>query len=367
MPAARLSSWNQFIDPRAGAPGEFTPASIASQLHLIDTRRPSRDPLLPIISKGGRLLKRSADRRLEAIRLRRDVARLLRRQPGTVVCWSRQMLEAVRGVNAPLVWRPGATEKHITPDPQMLVVAQSEFQRQAILDAAQPSDRVVTFAGPVVPGHVAITRRQLGLADHDFAWLLTSETASTAGLRRAVWVGALLHVMFRDTAGPNGSTKQRHRLVIVGDSERHRIACRFIDQLGLPGLGVSLASNSTGAYVNAAMASDGMILLHDGPASAWPLRVGVATGLRVLCSGTPELSEMRRSLGESARNLVRVSRDLETRTTVSAALDLLKAPAGRAADGLVSTRAEVCRAWSDVLAGVDQAASGIDQAASGVR
>ena len=264
------------------------------------------------------------------------------------------MLDALRGSGWPVVYRPCVTRERMTPDGAVLVLAHSDVQRERLIAAGQPAQQVRVVPSPVLDSPSTLTRKQLGLAEDDFAWLLTSETGPGGNLRLAVWIGTLIHVMFRDT-DPGG---RRHRLVLVGDSEQHRLARRFVDQTGLPQLGVTFGSDRPADYVAAAKCCDGMLLMHNRPASAWPLRVGAAAGLKLLISGAPELREAAATVPEAA--VAGIDR-LEVQPAVEAALKLVARPAtphGGAFDELRGVRerwqAALSRIYSD---GVQSAAA----------
>lgn len=253
-------------------------------VHLIDLAAPT-PRLLETVRGESEVIALS----LETLPLRWRARRMLNgRHPETIVAWSFDALRVARRCNAPVIhYRP--LPDVLTPPMHGVVavmgVCHGETQRRRFARAGWNADDLIVMRDPV-PTRKAIDRESIGATAEDFLWLLPADATllagRAAGLRLAIWAGALLHVLER-------KRPWRHRLVIPGDGVPQRVARRFMDQLGLPDLGLPV---TTADAVDVATVADAVLLTPVGPCDPWPASLAKASGLPVVTTDRPEMLEI---------------------------------------------------------------------------
>ena len=217
------------------------------------------------------MVRRRFDSPAARLRAAADVRRMGVRR---VTAWSPRAFEVATASGVQhITYRPPA---HVTrvPDGADVILAHSDTQRQRLGKAA------VTEIAPIASA-TAIGRVELGVEDDDFLWLLSNDEGPTANLSLAVWAGAVQHVLMRREG-------RRHRLILHGDGPRLRRAKRFLDQLGLPDLGLPAGNDST-TYEALAATADAALFTPSGLCDPWPALVAASAGLPVVTTDRPEI------------------------------------------------------------------------------
>ena len=218
-----------------------------------------------------RVLRRRFDSPAARLRAAADVRRMGVRR---VTAWSPRAFQVATSSGVQHVtYRPPAHVARV-PDGADLILAHSDEQRRRLGKAAE------TRVAPILPA-VAIPRGELGVEEDDVLWLLSDDEGPTANLSLAVWAGAVQHVLMRREG-------RRHRLVLHGDGPRLRRAKRFLDQLGLPDLGVP-AGDGGASYEALAATADAALFTPNGLCDPWPALAANAAGLPVVTTNRPEV------------------------------------------------------------------------------
>ena len=309
-------------------------------LHLLDAEADA-DPLLRVAlaaSPGADVLAR----RLSDPVLRWRAARELRRRRAggadVTVAWGEAAAEVARRTPAltRAIYRPGDAPRRLAlPWAGTTAVADSAAQARRLQRVGWAQSNVVVIPPPVL-FDTALTRRDIGASADDFLWLAAAEGNAASGLRAAVWAATIAHVVERPPLG-----RRHHRLLVVGDGPAHRLAKRFADQLGLPGLCVGVARYE---YADVARLADAAVLLPDGPTGARSAAVVAALGLPAVVNGRAEVREFL-----EGRANVRVVSDPKPRVIAREMLWL--AESGALVRRPHPASEEPARSWNQVLEG----------------
>jgi len=309
-------------------------------LHIVDADDPDIDPLRAVVVEpSSRVFRRAlgcaALRWRASLELRRTFTRVANR---LTVAWGWRGLETARSSGVMHgVYRPApAGERIAVPHGNWHLAATSTQQADDHVAAGWPRERchVVHPPGRRDDGVKTPSRREHGIEDDDFVWLLAGDPGPNTGLRQAIWACTIAQVVER--------LARSHRVLAWGDDAHHRYASRFLDQLGLPELGVRVGQV---AYARAAHLADAFVFLPTGPTGGLTTAVAALAGLPGVASDLPEVRE---AFGGCSN--VKLLSDVQPRVVAREMLGLSSGRRGRSIGDKRFEPLAVKRRWEQTLA-----------------
>jgi hypothetical protein len=259
-------------------------------LHLLDAGlAPPR--LLPIVRGSDPVLTRRCGHDLVRLRAALEVRA---QRPDIVVAWSRAAARAAVAANvAHVLWRP--VPHDVRPLARATALCHSKLQHRRLGGHLLPDP---------LPATPTVSRESRGISELDVLWLLSCDTGPHAGLPRAAWAATLMHVLMRREG-------KRHRLLLdPGPARPLRRLRRFVDQLGIPGLGVPIEQTIGLDYGQLAGLADGAVFSPTGFCDPWPARVAVAAGLPIVATndvagGLADAEHVHHAASDKPRHIAR--------------------------------------------------------------
>ncbi len=316
-------------------------------VHLVDAARPA-PRLLPIVrTEGDRVIRRPMDDALLRMRAASPAKRVVNAR---LVAWGPRARKTARQVTAgAFVYRPEPDEPPGVPT-RDLILCHSNAHAAWHRRRGWAGDRLRVVPDPV-DAPPPVNRQALGLDEADFLWLLpadaTRHAGRGAGLKLAVWAGALTHVLMLRSG-------RTHRLLLPGDGRPQRDARRFLDSLGLPNLATPPLAT---APETLARVANGAILSPLGPIDPWAVSLVEAAGLPTAYLPAPETQR----LAADDHNVAATS--AKPRHLARAMLAILHRVGGAALREVASTRDAASDAWRAATADLLPGANFVEAAA----
>ena len=304
-------------------------------LHVLDADAPP-DPLYAAVGGDDATLVRRLGHPVLRWRAARDLRPRLDRD-AVAVAWGEAAADVARRA-APRrsVYRPSSEARRLAlPFAGATAAADCDDQARRLERIGWPASQVAVVAPPVA-ATLELRRADLSATADDVLWLAAAEREDVAGIRLAVWAATILHVVEAD--------RRRHRLVVVGDGPAQRLAKRFADQLGQPGLCIG---TNRFAYADVAPLADAAVLLPRGVGGAYSAAIVVANALPAVINDRPPVADAL-----AARPNVRVVADPKPRVIVREMLRLSDSrPFARLAPSeLFSDQSAARQVWRELLA-----------------